>query len=103
MATLRDAAGNPIHSDVVTPQPHTTPWFPNDQNRVTANDVDQMIHSRIHAAQAAQAAAMLDQARKDVRKDMYKNVGLGLGGFAVGVGGTLLIGRWRRNRAAQGR
>lgn len=84
--------------DTVTNPPHAapTPFFPAGSHP-TSQDVDQMINSRIAAAFEE---LRTEANRKQSKSNVYKAVGIGVGGFAVGVGGTMLIGKLvRRSRA----
>lgn len=77
------------------------PFLPADPNRLTAPDVERMIDSRIHLASLAREAALEENVRTARRKNLYTTVGIGVGSFAVGVGGTLIISRIVRGRKAR--
>lgn len=89
----------PTIPDTVTPSPNVPPLpFTPQANHPTTSDVDQMINSRI--------AATLEQLRyessqKQTRQNVYTAVGIGVGGLAVGVASTMLVGRIVRGRRAR--
>ncbi len=86
-------------TDVVTPPPAapTTPFFPSG-NHPTTTEIDQMINSRIHQAVET---LRYEASVKQQHKNLAKVVGIGVGGFALGVGGTMLVGRIVRGRRAR--
>lgn len=85
-------------ADTATPPPHipALPFNPSTHNPST-DDVARMIDSRIELAREQNA---YNQALNK-RKNVIKAVAVGVGGFAVGVGGTMLVGRMVRNRRAR--
>lgn len=106
MATIRDASGNPIHSDVATPRPTSVPFLPQDPNRISVEDIERMIDSRINLANAAASAASVEKEMNNRRKQTYRAVAYGAAGLVVGTTATLgvsaLVRRSRARRAMAG-
>ncbi len=103
MATITDPQGRPMHHDTATQRPQSVP-FPQQGQGWSEEDLARFVDSRIHLNQADAAAKAADQALKNRRKDLYKNIGYGVGGLVVGTGATLgisaMVRRGRARRAA---
>ena len=101
-SNITDPSGRPMHHDTATQRPTSVP-FP-QQGTWTEDDLARFVDSRIHLNQADAAAKAADQALKNRRKDLYKNIGYGVGGLVVGTGATLgisaMVRRGRARRAA---
>lgn len=86
--------------DTSTPAPRV-PFIPQDPMRLTADDVARMIDSRINIAAVEREEYLQAKLVVNRRKAIYTAVGIGVGGFAAGVGGTLLVGKIVRSRRAR--
>lgn len=83
--------------DIATMPPPSTPFFPSNPTHLSQADVERIVDSRVHIAYAA---ARQKERELDRNKNMARTAAIGLGGFAVGVGTTMIVGSIRRRRAA---
>ena len=88
----------------VTPGTPAIPSLPRQFDAAQTADIERLTDARIrlHVAELKDAHLKFqEEVNKNYRQRVLRQVGIGLGGMAVGVGSTLLIQRARRRRAAQ--
>lgn len=101
MAGLRDAQGNPITTDVATkiaqvPLPQPTGAAPQGITEDMLDFFDKRVDDKIRASIHGLHIRTREQAEEDYRKEFRNRVFWGLGGLALGIGGSMLYRRLTR-------